>query len=393
MYLLFINQPSLLGEYYLTSSIIAGYSVLGGAELAMFFTIEGSKRYHARVVLMLLIKRLAIVNMFLFVPSAAVLAISIGNVNLAVLTALALVIEALSYEIGRYYWSIGRHELISVRDFIRPTIFALGIFISIYSEGVIISTLGVTVFLVANFLHVLCELLFVLASEEDAEAPVNCEDDAVRESGYRHYIRTVGPHFFQNQMLAYSLVAERSLLLAWAGASFLGFYGMWFSITSAVSQLISFPWLVNLKAEILKWQTARPPANVFLHCVKVLPIILISSACGLVIAYIFSVCASYLNIELPQLGRLAFFVIFISSTAYAYSAIVAALYSHSSRFVVSQLWTLFAFLPIYGAAIVGSISSGFGESVFIGLLSIGLSSVLLLITRVVYFLRSQGSYL
>ncbi len=355
LYLFTNNNISLLGEFYLISAIIAGYSVLGGAELSMYYGVKVGKVFSGEYLgIINLVRKASIFNLMLSPIVFALTYWHYSDVVLSFLIIFALGIEAVSYEIGRYLWNINRPGLISLRDLVRPVIFSFSVLLSVTHAGKVFELWGLSFFILANLCYLVCELTYLHQKNKKIKRDADNLGSTVFE--FKAYARIVFPQFTQNQLLAYSLIAERLLFVNWGGTDFLGRYGFWYSIVSALGHVVCMPRLVALKALIVKSQEVLEDQRVYIECCSIIWIIVASC----LIATVFALAGSYvfgmLGLQTFYPGLAVGSTVLISSVTYIYCGVVSAMYSHHSRFLAVQLRTLLCFSPIYLGMFVGQYS-------------------------------------
>ena len=380
-----LGSPNELGFYYLAISIMAAISIFGGMELGLFYSIECKNKADLR--------SSAPMQQFFYVLCGFNLILSIAAIafgifwwkqlpELFVLIVLALAVESVSYEVGRFLWNLGEVEKVSRRDFLRPLVFLLSILISIFLYNKILTSVSLLIFIVGNTAILIYEsrkyLGFRMISYNQSWV-----DDVIVYDFLAKFIRRVGPQFLQNQLLSVIVILERFMITVTIGVVFLGSYAFLFSIVSTLSHLIYMPKMVKVRKLIIADQLSLSNVEVYIESIKfLLPVIVVTFFITVAMFITGPLIENYFDKDL-NFSPMIVATIGVTSAIYAYNAAVSPLFSHKTRWRVANMLTLFGLTPMLAAIYLHEFISTDLEMLALGALSI--SAIMQLVFRLVFF--------
>ena len=383
--IIFLDKPDELGLYYLATSIMAGVSIFGGMELALFFSIKFKQKEN-------ILKQEIVANFFwalcafnLFLIFFVISSVALWSKNLPelfFLIILALAVESVSYEVGRFFWNLGEVKKVSLRDFFRPLGFAISILVSLYLHDKILTLTSLIIFIVINSLIVFIEMKSYTFSGSFKRTIYWIRNLKIKIF-LREFLNRVGPQFLQNQILAALLILERTIFTVVLGLAFLGSYAFVFSVISTISHLIYMPMILKVREIIIANQVSNSDKFPFEESVKLLwVVIFVTFIMCLLMAIIGQKLAISFGKEL-DFSPIVIITVGISSITYAFAAAVSPLFSHKNSWVLANTLTFISSFPML---IVLYDVSFFGEnSKLIVLSSILTTAILQLIFRITFF--------
>lgn len=383
LFFMLIQDLDRLGEYYVISSLIAAASIFGGFELAMYHSAKNNidARQPDKFIVSAFLQNLTILNVILLGVWFFALYINSYDFIFCVFAAMALTLEIISFEIGRFIWNSGLSIWISRRELVKPIIFSILIFVSLFFDDEVIGLTGLKVFIVLNLVFILIESKILF--QHFGESPKHFFEKLQGTITYRSLLVTAGPQFIEKQIFSYLPVLERTVMLHFVSPAFLGLYGFAFSIVSSLAHLIYLPSAVATTKIIMASQVDLATSDAYKSAIKLL--VKVASSCGFVGASLFfaSLFSEVIfSVELHP-GFFSLVVIVVSSVAYSYSTNVAALYSHSSRFALALAGSALPIIPL--VLIITTPDQLVWPNEELVLFAIFSTSVLLLSFRVVHF--------
>lgn len=374
-----------LGLYYLALSIMAGISIFGGMELGLFYSIEHKNNKDPQSI--------APTLRFFYVLCAFNIILSVIAITLGVffseqlpklffLIVIALSIESISYELGRFLWNLGEVEKVSRRDFLRPFIFMLSILVSLHLYSKIITTVSLLIFIFANIAILIYESRKYLGVKK-LSLNLSWAKDIATYNSISKFFYHVGPQFLQNQLLSVILIVERLLFTVTVGLVFLGSYAFIFSIVSVLSHLLYMPKMVKVRERIIADQLSLSNIETYVESIKfLLPVSLITFFIVMAIILIGPFVADYFGQAL-DFDPMILTTIGVTSAIYAYNAAVSPLFSHKTRWLKANLLTLFALTPMLAVIYLHNLSSFDVETLVLG--AVLISAIMQLLFRLNFF--------
>ena len=374
-----------LGLYYLAISIMAGISIFGGMELGLFYSIEYKKKENLR--------NAATFQQFFYVLCGFNLILSIAAIAFGIFwgkqlpelfffIVIALAVESVSYEVGRFLWNLGEVEKVSKRDFLRPLVFAISILVSLFLYSKILTSVSLLIFIVANTAILIYESRSYFGVTMST-LNINWIRDMTTYDFASKLFQRVGPQFLQNQILSVVLILERVLFTVTVGLVFLGSYAFIFSIVSVLSHLIFMPKMVKVREIIIADQISLFNVQAYIQSIKfVWLVVLVTLTVTAVISFTGPWIANFFDKDL-NFSPLVLITVGVTSAIYSYNAAVSPLFSHKTSWLKANMLTLSGLIPIVACIYFSEFLSD--DSEMLALAAILVSAFMQLAFRLVFF--------
>ncbi|MDB4071852.1 hypothetical protein N9512_05275 [Amylibacter sp.] len=261
------------------------------------------------------------------------------------LIVIALGVEAISYEFGRFLWNLGEVEKVSKRDFLRPLIFTSSILVSVFLSGEILTVISLLIFIVGNTFI----LIYEARKHLDIRMPtydISWIRSVVPSEFISKFFHRVGPQFLQKQCMSTIIILERLLFTITLGLDFLGIYVFIFNIINVLSNIIVMPKMIKVRKIIITDQLFLTNVEAYVESIKFVWLIIWVTLVIVVLMFVMGPgIADYFDKDL-NFTPLVLITIGITSAIYNYTDMVAPLFCHKTRWFKSNMLTILGFLPI-----------------------------------------------
>lgn len=294
--------------------------------------------------------------------------------------------EALSFELGRFFWNIREIKHASFRDLIRSVALAIAFIGSLYLYDMILSFFSIIVLILVNFILIIYEVLrwgdknYILKN-------IFIFGSSPLEDVYnflKKLLKTSGPQFLQNQIISLSILLEKLVITLLIGVAFQGVYSFIYSIIQISAYQVLSPHLARTKRIIISSQPYFLKKTTYESALKLYPITLFFiTLSGCVSYFILPFLFEVLNKNPIQSLFSIILVVIVSSSTNTYTSTVAPLYGQKRRWIKANLISIFIFIPF----ILGSFVYKYFylDQILIVLGFIFLFSIAQTVIRLVYF--------
>jgi hypothetical protein len=394
LYIMAFSSESELGMFYLATALLTSAATFIGLEFGYYYSaiyLSTETEQKKDIFNNFVIQGARIGLLVIIVGFLSILVwLSISTVpTYLILSPILFVSEALSFEVGRFFWNIDEVKHASFRDLIKSIALVFSIVGSLYLFDTILSLFSVITLIFVNFSLLLYEInrwgdlnsalntSFIVRS-----SPINAIKIFIKK-----LLAVSGPQFLQNQIISFSLLAEKVIITTVIGIGFQGVYSFAYSIVQTSASLFLSPHVAETRRIIISDQPKFLNKSTYRAALRLYPIVVVFMAIFGIFGYFaLPILGELLNKDPVENILLIILVVIVSSSTNTYTAAVSALYGQRNRWVKANLVSIIILTPL----ILGSFIYKYVEMdglIFVFVLIV-FSSIMQIIVRL-FFLGSK----
>ena len=354
LYIMAFSSESELGIFYLATALLTSAATFIGLEFgyyysAIYLSTEPEQKkdiFNSFVMQGMRVGLLVVIAGFLLILGW----LSISAVpTYLIFSPILFASEALSFEVGRFFWNIEEVKHASFRDLVRSVALVFSVVGSLYLFDTILSLFSVITLIFVNF----SLLLYEINRWGDLNNTINT-NFIVRSNplnSIKLFIKKLfvvsGPQFLQNQVISFSLLVEKVIITTAIGVEVQGIYSFAYSIVQTSASLFLSPHIAETRRIIISDQPKFLNKSVYKAALRLYPIVIIFiTLFGIFGYFALPILGELLNKNPVEDILLIILVVIISSSTNTYTAAVSPLYGQQNRWLRANLVSIILLIPL-----------------------------------------------